>query len=207
MRKVILFFIFISGLFCMSVNAQTTKAADKLYAQGVTYMKTMTVASQKKAIVSFEKAKVAYDSKSKKNLCDQQIAACNNIIRKLTAPKPKPEVVESNLDVVADTTIIIETPEIPEVSLHINPNSIDVPAKGGKYVEISVECNFEEWTVQYCPDWISCTTSSNKILLKPERNREKSERAGVLVVVCKDKKAELIVKQAKPGFLGRLRVL
>lgn len=204
MRQVILFFVFISGLFCVNINAQQiTKAADKLYAQGVTYMKTLTVASQRKAISSFEKAKVAYDTKSKKALCDEQILACNNIIRKLTTPKPKPEAIEPEPEVVEDTVVVVEKEEeLPEVILTIDPTELVLPAKGGKYVEISVECNYEDWQVTSCPDWISYTTSSEKILIKPEKNKEKSERAGVITITCGEKKAEIIIKQSKPGFFS-----
>lgn len=205
MKRIVFFVLLITELFSVSLNAQTIKAADKLYAQGVTYMKTLTVASQKKAISSFEKAKIAYDTKNKKALCDEQILACKNIIQKLTTPKPKAEPepeLEEEPDVNQDTVKIEEVPVIPEISIVVNPTSIEVPAKGGKYVEISVKCNNDDWKIISCPEWISYTTASDKILLKPERNKEKSERAGVITITCGNKKAELIVKQAKPGFFS-----
>lgn len=205
MKKLITFLFFLSGLFIMSANAQTLKAADKLYAQGVTSMKTLTVSSQKKAISLFEKAKIAYDTKTKKDLCDEQIRTCNSIIRKLTTNKTKPKEIEpeqKNLEDSVTAVEIVEIPKEPEVSLSTDPSSIVVPAKGGKYVEILVECNYEDWQIVSCPDWISYTTASNIILIKPEKNKNKSERAGVITIICKDKKAELIVKQSKRGFFG-----
>lgn len=202
MKRVIVFFLLILGAFCMNINAQTIKAADKLYAQGVNYMKTLTVASQKKAISSFEKAKIAYDTKSKKALCDEQIVACNNIIRKLTTPKTQEEVIEPEPPVVEDTVEVVEVEELPEVTLTVAPTSLVLPAKGGKYVEISVDCNNDNWEITSCPEWISYTKSSDRILIKPEKNKVKSERAGIITITCGDKKAEIIIKQSKPGFFG-----
>ena len=43
-------------------------------------MRTMTVVSQRAAINYFTKARVAYDSKTKKQQCDRQIAVCRNIL-------------------------------------------------------------------------------------------------------------------------------
>lgn len=44
----------------------------------------MTISSQRNAIGYFEKAKICYDSQAKKDLCDQQIKSCRNIITQLT---------------------------------------------------------------------------------------------------------------------------
>lgn len=71
----------------MSMQAQSS--ADRLYAQGVEYMKTLDVVSQHKAISYFTKARVAYDSSSKKRLCSQQINICNSIIKKLQTAEGK----------------------------------------------------------------------------------------------------------------------
>lgn len=84
------FIVMLITTFCMlplSLKAQSS--ADQLYAQGVEYMKTLEVVSQHKAISYFKKARVAYDSSSKKNLCSQQINVCNNIIKKLQASESK----------------------------------------------------------------------------------------------------------------------
>ena len=81
--KIIIFFII--GIMTLTANAQTS--CEKLYASGVKLQQTMTIASQKKAITYFEKAKVCYDSKAKKDLCDQQIKSCRNIIAQLKEGK------------------------------------------------------------------------------------------------------------------------
>ena len=66
MKRIILLFLLCITCACIDAGAQATSAADRLYARGVTYMKTMTISMQKKAIAAFGKAKVAYDSKAKK---------------------------------------------------------------------------------------------------------------------------------------------
>lgn len=59
------FIIIILGcLFAFQLSAQTS--CDKLFASGVKFQQTMTIVSQNKAITYFEKAKVCYDSQSKK---------------------------------------------------------------------------------------------------------------------------------------------
>ena len=73
----------------LPMSMQGQSSADRLYAQGVEYMKTLDVVSQHKAISYFTKARVAYDSSSKKRLCSQQINICNSIIKKLQTAEGK----------------------------------------------------------------------------------------------------------------------
>ena len=88
---------------CIPLSAQTS--CDKLFSSGVKYQQTMTIASQNKAITYFEKAKVCYDSQAKKDLCDQQITTCRNIIVQLSkraktepvASVPKQDVIHHRL--------------------------------------------------------------------------------------------------------------
>lgn len=72
-------------LFSVMVSTQVwaQNACEKLFADGVKLQQTMTISSQKKAISFFEKAKVCFDSQAKKELCDQQIKACRNIIKQI----------------------------------------------------------------------------------------------------------------------------
>lgn len=188
------------------VFAQNTNTAEKLYSQGVTYMKTMTVASQNKAIASFQKAKVAFDSKAKKDLCDEQITACNNIIKKLKSPKPTPtpSTIPQSADTLkADTVTTVAT---TQVKISVNPSEILFSAKGGKYEEVSVECSNGEWKVDSCPEWISYTSSSTKILLKADKHKDKkNERAGIVTIKAGAVKAEVIVKQSKSSFIDFLK--
>lgn len=200
MNRITTFLVLILTSFVLDVSAQNTSAADKLFSRGVTYMKTMTIASQKKAIAAFGKAKVAYDSKSKKDLCDEQITACYNIIKKLSPNPSRSHREEDNLPIVQpepqkDTVVV--SPQ-PEVILSVNPSKIELNGNGGKYVEITVDCNMENWEIESSPSWVKHTiTEDNKILLKAEINKEKGERAGVVTIVCGNKKAEILVKQKK----------
>lgn len=59
-------------------------SGDKLYNQGLTLQKTLTVKSQKDAINKFTSAKKLYDSKAKKDQCDQAIQVSKNIIAELS---------------------------------------------------------------------------------------------------------------------------
>ena len=214
MKRIILLFLLCITCACIDAGAQATSAADRLYARGVTYMKTMTISMQKKAIAAFGKAKVAYDSKAKKNLCDEQIAACRNIIRKLSAAnkrrnrrsKAENKIAETKTDtaaVVPDSAATADiTPAIAEIS--VAPTLAEFSIDGGKYVEITVTCNFDDWKVKSCPDWITYTAANNKLLVKAKKNKEKAERAGIIVVECRGTEAEVIVKQEKGGFFKRL---
>lgn len=207
MKRIILILFMSFMAIGQAIHAQST--ADKLYSQGVTYMKTMTIASQKKAISSFEKAKIAFDSQAKKNLCDEQIIACRNIIQKLTTPKSKldPKVQTPPMTIDTSKTTPIENIVMPKTEISINPSEITIPAKGGKYIEVSVDCNDGEWKVGACPDWISFTSSSTKLLVKAERNKDKkNERAGIITIVANGTKAELIVKQLKAGILDFIQI-
>lgn len=200
MNRITTFLILILTSFVLDVSAQNTSAADKLFSRGVTYMKTMTIASQKKAIAAFGKAKVAYDSKNKKELCDEQIAACNNIIKKLSTRPIPPTHDEENQPIAQpeQKKDSVEVSPQPEVTLSVNPSRIELNGNGGKYVEIIVDCNMENWEIESSPSWVKYTiTEDNKILLKAEINKEKGERAGVVTIVCGNKKAEILVKQKK----------
>lgn len=76
-------------LFAIGASAQA--AADAKYKEGLSYQKTMTKASQKKAIACFSSAKKMYDSAKNKKQCDAAIQVSKNIINGITpSPNPKP---------------------------------------------------------------------------------------------------------------------
>ena len=66
----------------LQANAQT--AGDRLFAQGQKLQLKQTVSSQKQAIAKFSAAKKAYDSSTKKAMCDNQIAICRSNIKLIT---------------------------------------------------------------------------------------------------------------------------
>lgn len=211
MKKIILIMFLSVFAVCQIMFAQKISSADKLYSQGVKYMKTMTVASQKKAISSFIKAKVAFDSQTKKHLCDEQITTCRNIIQKLSIPKTNSKHKSLSPEIPSDTTIgadipVKEFPEIVETKISVTPSEITIPAKGGKYIEVSVDCNVVEWKVGSCPAWISVTSSSTKLLVKAEKNKDKkNERTGIITIVANGVEAELKVKQLRGGFINAVK--
>lgn len=213
-------FVFISILCLLTIVqnifAQKSSTADQLYNQGISSMKTMTVASQDKAISAFEKAKVAYDSAEKKKLCDNQIAKCtrnkrwivdkNNGKKKPQKVEEKPKVVEEKSQTVESTknegaSDIVSAKPNDKERITLNPSEITISAKGGKYIEISVDSNDKKWKVESCPEWLTYTASNTKLLIKAEKNKDKkNERAGIVVVVAGKMKAELLVKQSKSGI-------
>lgn len=200
MKKNILTLIFCLFAISQTLFAQKISTADQLYKQGVSYMKTMTIVSQNKAISAFEKAKIAYDSAEKKKICDDQIATCKKIKQQLATrnsiSKPKPKPVEPTS--TASTPDTIPEQSIDKGEIILNPTEISISAKGGKYIEIFVECDGEDWKVESCPDWLSYTSSNTKLLVKAEKNKDrKNERAGIIVITAGKKKAELIIKQSK----------
>lgn len=69
-----------------SQNAQ----ADKLYSEGLSLQKIMTVKSQKAAIAKFTSAKKLYDSAANKKKCDNAISKSKRIIKELENEKPQP---------------------------------------------------------------------------------------------------------------------
>lgn len=84
--------ILIATFSILPLSVQAQSSAEQLYAKGVEAMNTLAVASQHKAIGYFTKARVAYDSSSKKKLCSQQISVCKSIIKKLQSSGSKSQV-------------------------------------------------------------------------------------------------------------------
>lgn len=68
----------------LSIQANAQTAGDRLFAQGQKLQLKQTVSSQKQAIAKFSAAKKAYDSSTKKAMCDNQIAICRSNIKLIT---------------------------------------------------------------------------------------------------------------------------
>lgn len=203
-KGILFLFIFMVGLFLFPASAQTS--CDKLFSSGVKCQQTMTVASQNKAITYFEKAKVCYDSKAKKDLCDQQIKACHNIISQLSKKKKAPA--SETKRIVSDTVetlkpIVKPKVEKRDVSLIIECNYLKFKSKGGELKKAKVVCNYNDWKIIDKPDWISCTRNdNNEIIVEATKNPTKEERSGLIKIACDDKEATLTVIQEKSKKLG-----
>lgn len=192
---IITLFSFVS----FSANAQSS--CDKLFSTGVKLQQTMTVASQNKAISYFEKAKVCYDAQSKKDLCDQQIKACRNIIAQLSKGARKKKHEKESVVVVQDTTVVDSTAVEPakrDVRLSVDCVYLKFKGKGGEFKKVKVMCNYPDWKVTEKPEWINCSVNDDsEIVVEAEKNPLKEERSGVLTIECDDQRASFTVIQEK----------
>jgi hypothetical protein len=162
----------------------------------------MTVASQNKAITYFEKAKVCYDSQSKKDLCDQQIKACRNIITQLSKKKKTSSSTKS-----ADESSIDEQPtqknvrsksEERDIQLSIDCPYLKFKCKGGEFKKAKVTCNYNDWEIEEKPDWVNCTRNDDgEIVVETDKNQTKEERSGIIKITCGDKSVTLTIIQEK----------
>ena len=69
----------------IAVNVSAQSAGDRLFAQGQKYQMKQTVKSNNLAISKIRSAKAAYDSATKKAMCDNQIAICQNNIKTINS--------------------------------------------------------------------------------------------------------------------------
>lgn len=206
MKVIKLLIIIVSCVFALSASAQTS--CDKLFSSGVKLQQTMTVASQNKAISYFEKAKVCYDSQSKKDLCDQQIKACRNIIAQLSKGTSKKKQ-EKEAVVVVEDTIAVEIPVVEpireDISLSVDCVYLKFKGKGGEFKKVKVTCNYPDWKVTEKPDWINCSVNDDsEIVVEADKNPLKEERSGVMTIECGDKKVSFSVIQEKSKKFGIL---
>ena len=186
------------ALIALNVNAQS--AGDRLFAQGQKYQMTQTEKSQNLAIAKFRSASKAYDSATKKAMCNNQITICQNNIKTIRAKAAnggkrhkekvkKTEEVEEKESQQAD-------PEREPVKLSLSVSSVEFKAAGKKNDnhEVTVNCNYDDWTYTL-PDWVQAIKNGNRLLLTASPNDTESERSGTLTVTCDDTKAELMIYQ------------
>lgn len=203
--KVIIRFLLtvLISVLSLQVNAQT--AGDRLFAQGQKLQLKQTVSSQKQAIAKFSAAKKAYDSATKKAMCDNQIAICRSNI-KLISQKKKRTVTTKQTVVIekAGTSVPPEVVKDP-VKLSLSVSSMEFKSSGKKSNnhEVVVNCNYDDWTYTY-PTWVDVTKNGNKLTVTADPNKTEEERSGVLTVRCYDEKAELMIYQKKPFKLKSL---
>ena len=175
--------ILIMVMFALPICAQTS--CDKLFASGVKFQQTMTIASQNKAITYFEKAKVCFDSQAKKDLCDQQIKACRNIIAQLSKKAKSTTTTKPQED--SDT--LIEKPNVPEnhpskkdVKLSTDCTYLKFKGKGGEFKKAKIICNYPDWEIAAKPDWVNCSKNDDELVVEAEKNPNKEERSGSIII-------------------------
>lgn len=192
--------IMLGCLFAFQVSAQTS--CDKLFASGVKFQQTMTIASQNKAITYFEKAKVCYDSQSKKDLCDQQITACRNIIAQLSkktkTSTPTTSVPKEAVDSLAINPNVSEQKDIKkDVELSIDCTYLKFKGKGGEFKKAKIKCNYPDWEIVEKPEWVNCSKNDGEIVVEAAKNPTKDERSGSIIIECGDKSVTLTIIQEK----------
>lgn len=195
---------FLWSMMCMSAlvaNAQS--ACDKLFANGVKCQQTMTVSSQKTAISYFEKAKICYDSQAKKDLCDQQIKSCRNIIAQLVrteeAKKEESRAIES--EVVNQKKVTNELKPVRkdgEIKLSLDRTYVKFKGKGNEFQKVKVTCNYPDWEITKIPEWVNCSKNDNdEIVIEAEKKPHDVERSAQLEVTCGDEVITLTIIQEK----------
>lgn len=195
------FLIIILGcLFAFQLSAQTS--CDKLFASGVKFQQTMTIASQNKAITYFEKAKVCYDSQSKKDLCDQQITACRNIIAQLSkkakTSNPTTSVPKEGTDTLSAKPKDTDLKDVKkDVHLSIDCTYLKFKGKGGEFKKARIECNYPDWEITEKPNWVNCSKNDGEIVVEAVKNPNKEERSGSIIITCGDKSVTLTIIQEK----------
>jgi hypothetical protein len=204
------FVTFILLLFVAVSSYAQQSACDKLFQDGVRLQQTMTITSQKKAISCFEKAKTCYDSQAKKNLCDEQIKACRNIISQINKSKEKDNI--NNITETSESkTDDIITPatnkrnDERDVVLSLECDYLKFKGDGGEFKKVKVTCNYQDWKITHHPSWSNCSRNEeDEIVIEVEANEGKNERSGVLRVECGNKIVTLTIIQKKRAYINKV---
>lgn len=192
-----LLMVVVFSLSAMGSYAQSI--GDKLFAQGQKLQMVQTVKSQKQAISKFIAAQKAYDSKAKKNMCDNQIAICKGNIKTLSQKQTvrKPKVRKSkNVIVEDDRAEMVPKIEREPVNLYLSVSYIEFKAAGkvSDKHEVVVNCNYNDWKLS-CPEWVHVAKNGNTLILTASANSTSEERSCKLTVTCYGKTAELVIYQ------------
>ena len=193
-----LLMVVVFSLSAMGSYAQSI--GDKLFAQGQKLQMVQTVKSQNQAISKFIAAQKAYDSKAKKNMCDNQIAICKSNIKTLSQKQTvrKPKVRKPKNVVVEDDSVVVAPKKIERepVNLYLSVSYIEFKAAGkvNDKHEVVVNCNYDDWELS-CPEWVHAAKNGNTLILTASANSTSEERSGKLTVTCYDKTAELVIYQ------------
>lgn len=189
--------VVVFSLSAMGSYAQSI--GDKLFAQGQKLQMVQTVKSQNQAIRKFIAAQKAYDSKAKKNMCDNQIAICKGNIKTLSQKQTvrKPKVRKSKNVIVEDNSVeMVPKIEREPVNLYLSVSYIEFKAAGkvSDKHEVVVNCNYNDWKLS-CPEWVHVAKNGNTLILTASVNSTSEERSCKLTVTCYDKTAELVIYQ------------
>lgn len=192
-----LLMVVVFSLSAMGSYAQSI--GDKLFAQGQKLQMVQTVKSQKQAICKFIAAQKAYDSKAKKNMCDNQIAICKGNIKTLSQKQTvRKQKVRKSKNVIVEDNSVEMVPKIERepVNLYLSVSYIEFKAAGkvSDKHEVVVNCNYNDWKLS-CPEWVHVAKNGNTLILTASANSTSEERSCKLTVTCYDKTAELVIYQ------------
>ena len=195
--KLILKFLMVMAFSLCAMGSYAQSIGDKLFAQGQKLQMVQTVKSQKQAISKFIAAQKAYDSKAKKNMCDNQIAICKGNIKTLSQKQTvqKLKVRKSkNVIVEDDRAEMVPKIEREPVNLYLSVSYIEFKAAGkvSDKHEVVVNCNYNDWKLS-CPEWVHVAKNGNTLILTASANSTSEERSCKLTVTCYDKTAELVI--------------
>ena len=192
-----LLMVVVFSLSAMGSYAQSI--GDKLFAQGQKLQMVQTVKSQKQAISKFIAAQKAYDSKAKKNMCDNQIAICKGNIKTLSQKQTvRKQKVRKSKNVIVEDNSVEMVPKIERepVNLYLSVSYIEFKAAGkvSDKHEVVVNYNYNDWKLS-CPEWVHVAKNGNTLILTASANSTSEERSCKLTVTCYDKTAELVIYQ------------
>lgn len=186
-------------------------SCENLYAKAVKFQQTMTIASQKQAIMYFQKAKACYDSDTKKKLCTSQIATCRNTIALIRKNKSGGnELSENRTPNIKDSLNAVNNSGKKKtgdkkVHLSVNETVLKFKAKGGEFKKVKVSCNYADWKVTEYPDWITFSINKeNEIIIEAAKNKLKEERSGIIIIECRGEVVSFAVLQSKKGLFNSI---
>lgn len=185
-------------------------SCDKLFSEGSKLQQTMTINAQYKAIKMFEKAKICYDSKERKNICDQQIKTCRTIIYNLQQSEKESEEPSQQTQETKPTKTTAPQQQVKnerkDVVLVIEESQLKFKAAGGEFKKVKVRCNYDDWEVCEKPEWVMYSRNSeNELVIEVTENDSEEERAGVVRIKCGNVEKSLVINQKKYNKLQRLR--
>lgn len=91
-----------------------------------------------------------------------------------------------------------DVPDSVNIELSFSEETVKFKSKGGEFKKVKVTCNIEDWSIVECPDWITCSLNKNdEIVLESQRNDEKKQREGDVVVQCDTEKKSIHIIQLK----------
>lgn len=205
-KNLIRFILFLFLSIC-PVAGFSQANADKLFNAGQELQKVETVKSQKEAIQKYEAAKVLYATDAKKQLCDNQIAMCNNTIKRLSKKTTKKEDSadpKPSKDSESAAPQIEKRDPVAEISLSQTRLDFKYKPKDNYKPSVEVKCNYPDWSVASKPEWIKVYTSENSISIEVDINEGEEDRSGIIRIVCDEATAELIINQDKAKFASKV---